>query len=77
MYSAEFVAFLMYVRQLRFAETPDYAFLRQLFRDVFTRKGYTGTTFDWQEVPEATTPSQVNASTEPDAASTSSTQETE
>lgn len=44
---AEFVAYLRYTRSLRFDETPDYAFLRQLFRDVYVRKRYTDITFDW------------------------------
>lgn len=43
----EFVAYLRYTRSLRFDETPDYAFLRQLFRDVYVRKRYTDITFDW------------------------------
>lgn len=43
----EFVAYLRYTRSLRFEETPDYAFLRQLFRDVYVRKRYTDVTFDW------------------------------
>jgi len=45
--TAEFVAYLRYTRSLRFDETPDYAFLRQMFRDVYVRKRYTDVTFDW------------------------------
>lgn len=48
----EFVAYLRYTRSLRFDETPDYAFLRQLFRDVYVRKRYTDTNLDWQELPQ-------------------------
>ena len=43
-----------YTQWLRFDETPNYAILREIFRGCFERKGYTGTLFDWQEVPETT-----------------------
>ncbi len=44
----EMVMYLNYVRQLDFIETPDYNYLRQLFQDVFDRKGYTiDQEFDW------------------------------
>jgi casein kinase I family protein HRR25 len=37
---AEFCTFLKYARHLRFDEQPDYAHLRQLFKDLFFRSGY-------------------------------------
>jgi len=32
--------FFEHIHSLRFDETPDYAYLRRLFRDLFRRKGY-------------------------------------
>lgn len=40
--------YLSYVRKLEFTETPDYDFLRKLFRDLFTNKGFLDDgVFDW------------------------------
>ena len=36
----EFSTFLSYSRTLRFEDKPDYAYIRQLFRDLFIREGY-------------------------------------
>jgi hypothetical protein len=36
----EFQMYFKHVRSLRFDETPDYAYLRRLFRNLFSRKGY-------------------------------------
>ena len=45
---AEFANYLNYTRSLRFADKPDYAYLRKLFRDLFIRKGYVfDLVFDW------------------------------
>ncbi len=38
---AEFVKYLNYVRALRFTDKPDYAYLRDLFRDLFNHQCYT------------------------------------
>lgn len=44
----EFVKYLNYVRSLRFTDKPDYAYLRDLFRDLFNRQCYTfDYVFDW------------------------------
>ena len=43
-----------------------------MFHECFVRKGYTGTTFDWQEAPEATASQPTtDATTKPDAPSAS------
>lgn len=39
---------MRYVRRLDFFETPDYNYLRKLFRDLFERRGYKDDgVFDW------------------------------
>lgn len=44
----EFNAYLTYCRSLRFEEKPDYAFIKDLFKDLFFREGYKcDFTFDW------------------------------
>lgn len=44
----EFQLYLKYCRRLRFEERPDYAHLRQLFRTLFHRQGFTyDYVFDW------------------------------
>lgn len=46
--TAEFATYLNHTRNLRFDEKPDYSFLRQLFRNLFHRLGYTyDYVFDW------------------------------
>eukprot|EP01130_Rhizamoeba_saxonica_P014327 TRINITY_DN6252_c0_g1_i2.p1 TRINITY_DN6252_c0_g1~~TRINITY_DN6252_c0_g1_i2.p1 ORF type:complete len:294 (+),score=40.31 TRINITY_DN6252_c0_g1_i2:246-1127(+) len=42
----EFLIYMQYCRSLPFGNTPDYAYLRSLFRNVFLRMGYTYD-FDW------------------------------
>ena len=45
---AEFATYLNYCRALRFDDKPDYSFLRQIFRALFHRQGYTyDYIFDW------------------------------
>lgn len=47
-YPAEFHTYLNYCRSLRFEERPDYSYLRQLFRTLFHRQGFTyDYVFDW------------------------------
>lgn len=47
-YPGEFNTYLNYTRSLRFDDKPDYAYLRQLFRNLFQRDGYTyDYVFDW------------------------------
>ena len=44
----EFATYLRYVRKLDFFETPDYAYLTQLFQRLFERKGFENDQmFDW------------------------------
>ena len=46
--AVEFSTYLNYCRQLRFEDRPDYAYLRQLFRNLFHREGYVyDYVFDW------------------------------
>ena len=40
-FSAEFGTYQNYVRSLRFEEKPDYAYLRQLIRNLFHRQGFS------------------------------------
>ncbi|XP_066921408.1 casein kinase I-like [Clytia hemisphaerica] len=47
-YPSEFATYLNYCRALRFDDKPDYSFLRQIFRALFHRQGYTyDYIFDW------------------------------
>ncbi|XP_032331004.1 casein kinase I-like [Camelus ferus] len=47
-FPAEFAMYLNYCRGLRFEETPDYVYLRQLFRMLFrTLNHHHDYTFDW------------------------------
>ncbi|XP_022080523.1 casein kinase I-like isoform X2 [Acanthaster planci] len=47
-FPSEFATYLNYTRSLRFDEKPDYSFLRQLFRNLFHRQGFTyDYIFDW------------------------------
>jgi hypothetical protein len=46
--SGEFATYLNFCRSLRFDDKPDYSYLRQLFRSLFHRQGYTyDYVFDW------------------------------
>lgn len=65
-YPEELATYLRYVRRLDFFETPDYDYLRKLFRDLFERKGYLDDAeFDWTgrtmstpvQNPDVTSPS--------------------
>lgn len=45
---SEFGTYLNYCRSLRFDDKPDYSYLRQLFRNLFHRQGFTyDYVFDW------------------------------
>ncbi|KAL3272679.1 hypothetical protein HHI36_014143 [Cryptolaemus montrouzieri] len=47
-YPGEFFRYLHYCRQLKFEQNPDYNYLRQLFRTLFHRQGFTyDYVFDW------------------------------
>lgn len=44
----EFTAYFHYCRSLCFIDKPDYAFVKKLFRDLFSRKGFQfDYVFDW------------------------------
>ena len=44
----EFVTYLNFCRSLKFEDKPDYPYLRQLFRSLFHKLGYTyDYVFDW------------------------------
>ena len=46
--SGEFGTYLNFCRSLKFEDKPDYAYLRQLFRSLFHKLGYTyDYVFDW------------------------------
>lgn len=47
-YPAEFSTYLNLCRSLRFDDKPDYSYLRQLFRNLFHRQGFSyDYVFDW------------------------------
>uniref|UniRef100_A0ABK0LWH9 non-specific serine/threonine protein kinase n=1 Tax=Rattus norvegicus TaxID=10116 RepID=A0ABK0LWH9_RAT len=51
----EMMTYLRYVRRLDFFEKPDYEYLRNLFTDLFERKGYTfDYAYDWVGRPITT-----------------------
>jgi hypothetical protein len=44
----KFAKYLKYVRDLGFADQPDYSYLRELLRNLFASKGYKyDPVFDW------------------------------
>ncbi|XP_074597061.1 casein kinase I-like isoform X1 [Brevipalpus obovatus] len=50
-FPAEFGIYLTYCKNLRFDDRPDYGHLRQLFRSLFHREGYTyDYIFDWNQI---------------------------
>ena len=49
----EFGTYLHYCRSLRFEEKPDYAYLRQLVRNLFHRQGFSyDYVFDWNAMKD-------------------------
>ncbi|TRY87144.1 hypothetical protein DNTS_010213 [Danionella cerebrum] len=47
-YPSEFATYLNFCRSLRFDDKPDYSYLRQLFRNLFHRQGFSyDYLFDW------------------------------
>eukprot|EP01137_Pigoraptor_chileana_P015271 Opistho-2@70986 len=47
-FPTEFATYMNYCRSLRFDDKPDYAYLRQLFRNLFTKERYVyDYIFDW------------------------------
>jgi len=50
----EFTTYINYCRSLRFEEKPDYAYLRQLIRNLFHRQGFSyDYVFDWNAIKES------------------------
>lgn len=50
-FPTEFPNYLNYCRTLRFDDKPDYAFLRRMFRDLYTREGFAlDDVYDWDLV---------------------------
>lgn len=48
LFPAEFATYLNFCRSLRFDDKPDYSYLRQLFRNLFHRQGFSyDYVFDW------------------------------
>jgi casein kinase I family protein HRR25 len=59
----EFAIFLDYTRALRYDETPDYKYLRNLFSDLLEREGHKHDyAFDWHTIN--TSPNNVVTDTE-------------
>jgi len=58
---AEFATYQNYVRSLRFEEKPDYAYLRQLIRNLFHRQGFSyDYVFDWNTLKNDPTAAQAD-----------------
>jgi len=52
-FPSEFATYLTYCRNLRFDEKPDYAYLRNLFKDLAIKNGYDmDYVYDWNIVAE-------------------------
>jgi len=65
---AEFATYHNYVRSLRFEEKPDYAYLRQLIRNLFYRQGFTyDYVFDWNTLKDDKDPTGMSFSSSPEA----------
>ncbi|XP_074083031.1 casein kinase I isoform X3 [Macrotis lagotis] len=58
-YPSEFSTYLNFCRSLRFDDKPDYSYLRQLFRNLFHRQGFSyDYVFDWNMLKFGATPGQ-------------------
>eukprot|EP00871_Galdieria_phlegrea_P004494 jgi/Galph1/5045/GphlegSOOS_G49.1 len=57
-YPTEFATYLNYCRSLKFDEKPDYTYLRQVFRNLFQKEGFSQDhVFDWTLLKQAETSS--------------------
>ncbi len=62
--AGEFATYLNFCRSLKFEDKPDYAYLRQLFRSLFHKLGYTyDYVFDWNTARLVSVESRQNIST--------------
>lgn len=60
-YPAVFASYMNYTRALRFEDCPNYAYLRRLFRDMFTRENFENDDlFDWSQPPAHSSGSKDN-----------------
>eukprot|EP01104_Vermistella_antarctica_P010135 TRINITY_DN2676_c0_g7_i1.p1 TRINITY_DN2676_c0_g7~~TRINITY_DN2676_c0_g7_i1.p1 ORF type:complete len:375 (+),score=89.49 TRINITY_DN2676_c0_g7_i1:394-1518(+) len=61
-FPSEFSNYLNYTRSLRFADKPDYAYLRKMFRDLFMREGFVyDLVYDWT-IPKDAAASRTSSS---------------
>ncbi|XP_075409677.1 casein kinase I isoform X2 [Tenrec ecaudatus] len=59
-YPSEFSTYLNFCRSLRFDDKPDYSYLRQLFRNLFHRQGFSyDYVFDWNMLKFGASPSRA------------------
>ena len=58
----EFATYLNYTRSLRFDDKPDYAYLRKLFRDLFSKENYSyDHIYDWTIIKYVSSPFNQNS----------------
>jgi len=68
-YPTEFGTYLNYCRSLKFADKPDYSYLRKMFKDLFFREGYAyDHNFDWTLKNQSGQSNQVNGASNSQAA---------
>ncbi|XP_036154347.1 casein kinase I isoform X1 [Myotis myotis] len=67
-YPSEFSTYLNFCRSLRFDDKPDYSYLRQLFRNLFHRQGFSyDYVFDWNMLKFLSPPQMRPPSRQPPA----------
>lgn len=60
----EFITYLTYCRNLRFDDKPDYNYLRNLLKDLFTKSGFDyDYTYDWALLPKDKKPEEDSKGT--------------
>lgn len=70
----EMATYMRYVRKLDFFETPDYSYLRKMFRDLFERRGYINdAVFDWTGLAVGSKSTLATAANAPGAQQTAKT----
>lgn len=54
-FSEEFITYMTYCRNLRFDEKPDYNYLKNMFKELFTKSGFEmDYVYDWCIVAQST-----------------------